>query len=308
MNNLNKTTTTYFIMVGFKNLYRFKDVSFILLLLIYMVIMTGNLFIVLLVPSINLLHTPMYFFLSNLSFSDVMITSNMIPNILQLLWTEKGNVSIMRCIFQFYIFGSLTATECLLLTAMSYDRYLAICNPFRYSSIMNTKMCRHLIMLSWVVGFTPTLPVASCLSRTKFCSPYIDHFFCDLAPFLEVACSDTSTIKLLAFAFSFLVTVFPFFFILASYSSILNTILKITSEKGRQKTFSTCSSHLTVVSIYYGSLIALYVVPLNKHSLGLNKLLSLLYTIVTPLLNPIIYCLKNRDISKAVKKMAFQIF
>ncbi|KAG8454534.1 hypothetical protein GDO86_000959, partial [Hymenochirus boettgeri] len=175
----------------------------------YLTITSGNLFIVLLIHTFHHLHTPMYFFLSNLSLSDIMITSDIIPNMLHLLWTGV-NMPISFCILQFYIFGSLTATECLLLTVMSYDRYLAICSPLRYSSIMTIPLCRYLIMFSWSIGFTPTLPVAACLASTKYCSPYIDHFFCDLAPILEVACSDITTVKLLAFAFSFLVTLFPF--------------------------------------------------------------------------------------------------
>ncbi|XP_075046105.1 olfactory receptor 5G9-like [Mixophyes fleayi] len=247
------------------------------------------------------LHTPMYFFLSSLSLSDMLVTSNIEPNMLQILWTEKGNITISNCILQFYIFGSLTATECLVLTVMSYDRYLAICNPLRYSSIMTLGHCRILIIISWTAGFIPTLPVAICLFKLQFCHlNTIDHFFCDLAPFLELSCSDISVVKLLAFTFSFLVTFFPFIFIIVSYASIVHAVFRIKSEKGRQKVFSTCSSHLAVVSLYYGTLFILYGVPSKKQSLNINKMLSLLYTIVTPLLNPIIYSLKNQEIGKAV--------
>ncbi|KAM4807838.1 olfactory receptor 11A1-like [Rhinophrynus dorsalis] len=302
MNDHNQTVVTEFIIIGFKNIHRLRQLLFTLLLLTYLVIIIGNLFIVVLVPTTNHLHTPMYFFLCSLSLSDMMITSNIIPNMLQLLWAKEGTMSIASCILQFYIFGSLTATECLLLTVMSYDRYLAICNPLRYCSVMNIQLCCYLIIFSWMIGFVPTLPVAICVSQSKFCSPNIDHFFCDLAPFLELACSDTRVIMFLAFSFSFLVTFFPFLFIILSYTSIIYRIFKIRSEKGRQKAFSTCSSHLAVVTIYYGSLIILYVMPSKKRSLDLNKLLSLLYTIVTPLLNPIIYSLKNQEINRAVKK------
>ncbi|XP_018427135.1 PREDICTED: olfactory receptor 1009-like [Nanorana parkeri] len=257
-----------------------------------------------LVPVVSHLHTPMYFFLSNLSVSDVLITSDIVPNMLRILWTERGNISVSSCILQFYIFGSLTALECLLLTVMSYDRYLAICNPLRYSSIMTSGLCRNLIIFSWIAGFTPTFPVATCLSKLRFCHRNtIDHFFCDLAPFLNLACSDVSTVKLLAFSFSFLVTFFPFLFIIVSYVSIIHTILRIKSEKGRQKAFSTCSSHLAVVSLYYGTLFILYGVPSKQQSLDTNKILSLLYTIVTPFLNPVIYSFKNQEIGRAVAKI-----
>ncbi|KAM4706782.1 olfactory receptor 11A1-like [Discoglossus pictus] len=304
MNNHNQTTITEFIIVGFGGLHRLRPFLFLCLFLIYIFTLIGNLFIIVLVSMFNHLHSPMYLFLSSLSLSDVLVTSNIVPNMLNLLRTEDGTMSVPSCILQFYVFGSLTAVECLLLTVMSYDRYLAICNPLRYSSIMNITLCCFLIIFSWLIGFTPTLPVAVGLSKLQFCNlNVIDHFFCDLAPFLELACSDTLKIKMLAFLFSFLVTLFPFIFIITSYASIINTILGIQSVKGRQKAFSTCSSHLAVVSLYYGSLIILYVVPSKKHSLNINKFISLLYTIVTPLLNPIIYSLKNKEISKAAHKI-----
>ncbi|XP_073511273.1 olfactory receptor 11A1-like [Phyllobates terribilis] len=304
MNYFNRTLVTQFIIIGFNNFHEVRIVIFIYLLLIYILMVIGNLFIVCLVPITRHLHTPMYFFLCNLSLSDVLITSNIVPNMLQIIWTANGNITVSSCILQFYIFGSLTATECLLLTVMSYDRYLAICDPLRYSSVMSFRLCRNLIIFSWTAGFTPTFPVATCLSKLHFCHlNTIDHFFCDLAPFLELACSDFSTVKMMAFAFSFLVTFFPFIIIIVSYASIIHTIFRIKSEKGRRKAFSTCSSHLTVVSLYYGTLFILYAVPSRKQSLNINKILSLLYTIVTPLLNPIIYSLKNQEIGRALDKI-----
>ncbi|XP_053556043.1 olfactory receptor 11A1-like [Bombina bombina] len=300
----NQTTITEFILIGFKNLHKLRSFLFIFFLIIYIIILTGNLFIIILVPSTGHLHSPMYFFLSSLSISDVLVTSNIVPNMLKLLWTEEGTISISNCILQFYVFGSLTAVECLLLTVMSYDRYLAICFPLQYSTIMNHQLCRFLNISTWLIGFAPTLPVSICLSRMQFCDlNVIDHFFCDLAPFLELACSDTSTVKMLSLMLSFLVTFFPFLFIIMSYSYIIRTILGIRTVKGRKKAFSTCSSHLAIVSIYYGSLIILYVIPRKKHSSDLNKFVSLLYTIVTPLLNPVIYSLKNKEISRAAQKL-----
>ncbi|XP_040275752.1 olfactory receptor 2AP1-like [Bufo bufo] len=304
MNNFNKTLATHFILIGFKNFHEVRIIVFINLLLIYIIIFIGNFFILCLVPIVKNLHTPMYIFLNNLSLSDVLITSNIVPNMLRILWTENGSMTFSGCTFQYYIFGSLAATECLLLAVMSYDRYLAICDPLRYSSVMTFRLCRNLIIFSWVAGFTPTFPVAICLCKLNFCHlNTIDHFFCDFAPFLELACSDISTVKMLAFAFSFLFTLFPFIIIIVSYASIINTILKIKTEKGRQKAFSTCSSHLAVVSLYYGTLFILYGMPSKKQSFNINKILSLLYTIVTPLLNPIIYSLKNQEIGRAFHKV-----
>ncbi|XP_063312655.1 olfactory receptor 11A1-like [Pelobates fuscus] len=249
------------------------------------------------------LHTPMYFFLSNLSLSDLLLSTDIIPNMLHIMLAEESSIPVTNCIFQYYVFGSLAATECLLLTMMSYDRYLAICNPLRYSSIMDIHLCLGLIVFSWIVGFLPTLPVAICVYKLKFCSPNIDHFFCDLAPFLELACSDTSMAHLLALVFSVFVTFCPFLCIIVSYAFIIYRILRIHSDT-RQKTFSTCSSHLTVVSMYYGSLIIIYVAPSKERSVNLKKFLSLLYTAVTPLLNPIIYSLKNQEMSKAFGKIS----
>ncbi|XP_073474257.1 olfactory receptor 5G9-like [Aquarana catesbeiana] len=304
MNDLNQTVVAEFVLIGFQSLHKLRIVLFTSLLLIYIVIFNGNVFIFSLVPAVSHLHTPMYFFLSNLSLSDVLITSDIVPNMLRILWTTRGNIAVSSCILQFYIFGSLTTLQCLLLTAMSYDRYLAICKPLRYPSIMTSELCRNLIIFSWMVGFAPTFPVATCLSKLRFCHlNTIDHFFCDLAPFLDLACSDVSTVKLLAFSFSFLVTFFPFLFITVSYTSIIQTILRIKSENGRRKAFSTCSSHLAVVSLYYGTLFILYGVPSKKQSLNVNKILSLLYTIVTPFLNPVIYSLKNQEIGRAVAKV-----
>ncbi|XP_063312626.1 olfactory receptor 5V1-like [Pelobates fuscus] len=304
MNNNNQTTVTEFIIIGLKNIHQNRMLFFTLLLLIYIAIFMGNCFIMTLVPTMTHLHTPMYFYLGNLSLSDVLLTTNIVPNMLHILWTEEEAMSIAGCVLQFYIFGSLTATECLLLTVMSYDRYLAICNPLRYSSKMTSTRCRSLICFSWLVGFTPTLPVSVSVYKLQYCDlNTIDHFFCDLAPFLNLACSDTTTVKMLAFLLSFLVTFFPFLLIIMSYISIMYTIIRMRSEKGRQKAFSTCSSHLVVVSLYYGTLFILYGIPAQKHLIGINKLLSLLYTIVTPLLNPVIYSLKNQEITKAFEKI-----
>ncbi|KAM4749410.1 olfactory receptor 6P1-like [Rhinophrynus dorsalis] len=209
------------------------------------------------------------------------------------------------CFTQLYFFGASAATECILLSVMSYDRYLAICNPLRYSSLMSFQRYLRLVLCSWVMGFILTLSTVLRVLELQFCGPnVIDHFFCDLAPLLKLSCSDTSFFDLMNFVIGFPITFLPLMFIIATYIYIFHTILKIPSASGRQKAFYTCSSHLTVVSIYYGTLIAAYMFHSKEHSLNLNKLLSFLYTVVTPFLNPIIYSLRNKDIKTVLAKLA----
>ncbi|KAM4749405.1 olfactory receptor 6X1-like [Rhinophrynus dorsalis] len=187
---------------------------------------------------------------------------------------------------------------------MSYDRYLAICNPLHYSSVMNFQRCLQLVLCSWVMGFTLALSSVLRLLGLQFCGPnVIDHFFCDLVPFLQLSCSDTSFVELMNFVIGIPVTLLPLMFIIATYVYIFHTILRIPSTTGRQKTFYTCSSHLTVVSIYYGTIIIAYLFNYKEHLLNLNKALSFLYTVVTPFLNPIIYSLRNKDIKTVLAKL-----
>ncbi|KAM4749406.1 olfactory receptor 6B1-like [Rhinophrynus dorsalis] len=187
---------------------------------------------------------------------------------------------------------------------MSYDRYLAICNPLHYSSLMSFQRCLQLVLCSWVMGFIMTLISVLRVLGLQFCGPnVIDHFFCDLAPIMELSCSDTSFFELMNFVIGFPVSVLPLMLIIATYIYILHTILRIPSASGRQKTYYTCSSHLTVVSVYYGTLTASYLFTSKKHSLNLNKILSFLYTVVTPSLNPVIYSLKNQDIKTVLSKL-----
>ncbi|KAM4749390.1 olfactory receptor 6P1-like [Rhinophrynus dorsalis] len=213
-------------------------------------------------------------------------------------------MSFVGCFTQFYFFGASAGTECVLLSVMSYDRYLAICNPLHYSSLMTFQRCLHLVLCSWVMGFTLALSSVLQLLGLQFCGPnVIDHFFCDLVPLLQLSCSDTSFFELMNFVIGFPVTLLPLMLIIATYIYIFHTILRIPSTSGRQKTFYTCSSHLTVVSIYYGTIITAYLFNYKEHSLNLNKALSFLYTVVTPFLNPIIYSLRNKDIKTVLAKL-----
>ncbi|XP_004620088.2 olfactory receptor 11A1-like [Sorex araneus] len=300
---VNQTTVVEFMLRGFSSIRQLNIFLFIVFLILYILIVSGNILIVLLVFVNPHLHIPMYFFLVNLSFLEIWYTSNVVPKMLLIVIAEQRTISMAGCLSQFYIFGSLAATECLLLAVMSYDRYLAICQPLHYSLLMTDSLCVRLAASSWLCCFLLTAITIVLLSRLAFHGPNeIDHFFCDFTPLVRLSCTDTSLTETIAFVTSSAVTLVPFLLITVSYSCILATILRIPSGTGRQKAFSTCSSHLTVVTVFYGTLIATYLVPSANSSQLLRKGFSLLYTILTPMFNPIIYSLRNRDIHEALKK------
>ncbi|XP_063312729.1 olfactory receptor 11A1-like [Pelobates fuscus] len=301
----NETSISEFQLIGFGQHRILKIPLFSLFILVYFVILTGNILIISLVLSSQSLRSPMYFFLSHLSLCDVLCTTNIIPNMLRIILVEAITMPVTNCIIQFYIFGGSTTTESFLLTVMSYDRYLAICRPLHYISIMDLKLCLNLAVWSWLLGFVLTLYPGILVGMLKFCGPnVIDHFFCDLAPFLSLTCSDNvHRVEIEIIVSSVPVILFPFVFIIATYGFIFVTILRIPSKIGRQKAFSTCSSHLIIVCTYYGTLIIVYMVPSQGHFFNVNKALSLLYIVVTPLCNPIIYSLRNKDIHSVLWKM-----
>ncbi|CAN2391609.1 Olfactory receptor [Pristimantis euphronides] len=277
---------------------------FSLLLLVYCGTICGNLLIIALVSTSKNLHTPMYFFISQLAISDVLLTTNIAPNMFHIIVNEGATITFSGCITQFYFFCASEISECFLLTVMSYDRYVAICNPLRYTSIMTTTYCLILAAISWLVGFSITLVHTITLSVLIFCGPnIIDHFFCDLLPLVELASSDTFIVQLEVLLESVPVLFIPTIIIIYSSVNIVLAILRIPSSTGRHKAFSTCSSHLTVVSIFYWTIISVYVVPTKQQTLTISKILSLLYTVFTPMINPIIYSFRNRDIKKAACNM-----
>ncbi|KAM4049151.1 olfactory receptor 11H4-like [Anomaloglossus baeobatrachus] len=295
---------TEFLLNGFKNLHSIEIFIFSLFLIIYISTLFGNLLIILLVASNARLQSPMYFFLSNLSLSEVVFTTNIVPNMLYNLLSENNSISLVRCLTQYYFFSSTATTECLLLAVMSYDRYLAICRPLHYSSLMNFQMCCWTALWAWLIGLIISMVTLILLCKSNFCGPnVIDNFFCDLSPLIELICSDTFLIEIESFVFASLLTLLPFVFIITTYIIILYNIFKIPSSTGRKKAFSTCSSHLAVVSTYYGTLITMYVAPSRKQIFSISKALSLLYTVVTPLLNPIVYSLRNKEIHIALNTM-----
>lgn len=299
----NQTRITEFILLGFGTGWEAQISLLLLLFVIYIVTISGNLLIIVLVVCDENLHTPMYYFLSNLSCLETFYSSAILPRVLYSLLTGDRSISFIGCVAQFYFFGILITTECFLLAAMSVDRYLAICKPLHYAALMNDKVCAQLAVGSWLAGWLAITITTSFMSQLVFCGPNeMDHFFCDFSPILSLSCSNTRTIEVLSFILSSVCAFPPFLLTLTTYICIITSILRIPSISGRQKIFSTCSSHLLVVSIFYGTLIIVYVLPNSSTLRDLNKVFSLLYTILTPLANPIIYSLKNKEVKEALKK------
>ncbi|XP_040274190.1 olfactory receptor 11A1-like [Bufo bufo] len=303
MSVTNETRILEVLLRGFHNIPNLKILLFLLVLFIYILILTGNLLIISLVTIDHRLRTPMYFFLRFLSSFEILATTNIVPKMLSVIIREGDTISFTACLIQFYIFSASTNSECFLLTVMSYDRYLAICNPLRYISIMDLQLQLNLVCWPWLIGFLITLIITILVYNLHFCGPnVIDHFFCDLSPLLELSCSETSVVETQAVLFSVPVILLPFIFIMATYILISFSISRISSAAGRKKAFSICSSHLVLVCTYYGTLISVYLFPLRDKSTNVSKVTSLLYIIVTPLLNPIMYCLRNKEIQAALHK------
>ncbi|XP_024077125.2 olfactory receptor 6N1-like [Terrapene carolina triunguis] len=306
----NQTTVTELILLGFGNLPDLQIPLFLMFLVIYMATVAGNTLIAVLVVTDQHLHTPMYFFLGNLSYLEICYTSTFLPRLLASLLTGDRTISVSGCITQLYFSGSLAATECYLLATMSYDWYLAICKPLHYSTLMNNRFCLQLAAGSWLNGSLASTIFILFISQLIFYGPNeIDHFYCDPILLMELSCSDT---HLSIFVNLILVSVFtlpPFLLTMTSYVCISATVLRIPSTTGRQKAFSTCSSHLTVVTIFYGTIIIVYMLLKHDTLRDLKKVLSLCFTVLTPLVNPLIYSLRNREVkealSKAVSKCGF---
>ncbi|XP_075200134.1 olfactory receptor 5P64-like [Anomaloglossus baeobatrachus] len=297
----NFSELTEIMLLGFQSSPGVNLLIFLLLLVIYCVTICVNLLVILVVSSSRSLHSPMYFFLTQLSFSDILLSTTIMPTMLHVVLCEGSSVSFVGCLTQFYLFAASETLECLLLTVMSYDRYQAICNPLHYALVVDLKFCLKVIILFWIIVFLVVFMFSLTMSFLDFCGPnIIDHFFCDLDPILELSCSDTFIVKMEDVILFIPLAISPFTIIMVSYVYIITTILRIPSVTGRQKTFSTCSSHLTVVSLFYLSLFTIYLFPSEGTR---KKILSLFYTVFTPLLNPIIYSLSNKEIKQAIGKL-----
>ncbi|XP_072006466.1 olfactory receptor-like protein DTMT [Engystomops pustulosus] len=299
----NQTVVKEFFLSGFQGSQVLRNVLFLLFLLVFGGTICGNLLIIALVATSRSLHTPMYFFISQLSISDILLTTNIVPKLLPILLNNGGTITYVGCLTQFYFFCVSEVFECFLLTVMSYDRYVAICNPLRYTSIMTSTYCMKMTALCWLFSIFFSFIDNITTSTIKFCGlNTINHFFCDLMPLQEIACSDTFFIQIIMYIQSLPAIIIPTVIIIKCYVYITITILRIPSNISRQKAFSTCSSHLIVVSIFYWSIFSVYVVPTKGQSSTISKILSLLFTVFTPLINPIIYSLRNKDIKKAFQE------
>ncbi|KAM7146172.1 olfactory receptor 11A1-like [Macrochelys suwanniensis] len=299
----NETSITEFILLGFGTLPELQILLFLLFLLIYIATVAGNILIVALVVTDQHLHTPMYVFLGNLSWLETCYTSTILPSMLASLLTKDRTISFSGCLTQYFFFGSMIATECLLLSVMSYDRYLAICNPMHYATRMNRRLYLQLAGGSWTGGFLCSGIITLSISQLTFCgSNVIDHFLCDLIPLINLSCNDPQLMEILAFTLCLIFLVVPFLLTLMSYICIIATILRIPSSTGRQKAFSTCSSHLIVVTMYYGTLLIAYMFPTTNTLKDFKKVLSVIYTVLTPLVNPLIYSLRNKEVKESLRK------
>ncbi|XP_029435417.1 olfactory receptor 5V1-like [Rhinatrema bivittatum] len=300
----NQTTIMEFIIKGFSDTEEFQMLYFFVFLLIYIITVLGNLLIILLTCITPKLHTPMYFFLNNLSFIDVCYTSTTVPKILATLLTNQRTISYVGCVTQLYLVVSFAATESCLLASMAYDRYVAICIPLRYAIIMHKKVYILLTVASWIISSLYSIVHTVNTFRLPFCgSNVVNHFFCEIPPLLKIACANTYINELLVFALGGFLFLGGFLLIAISYVFIISSILNITSKEGRNKSFSTCVSHLIVVTLFYGSGSFMYMQPTSRYSMTQARLMAVFYTIVTPMLNPIIYSLRNKEIKGAFRKL-----
>ncbi|KAM8972576.1 olfactory receptor 1J4-like [Pelodytes ibericus] len=297
MHGVNHSSITEFLIVGLPSFNAFKVPFFIVILLVYCLTISENFLIILLVSTCHRLRSPMYFFLGHLSLCDIILVTNIVPNLLHIIIREGATMPFSGCFTQYFFHGVSVCTECFLLTVMSYDRYLAICDPLHYISIMNVTVQYSSVTCSWMLSCIMAVNIQMLTYQLDFCGPNaINHFFCDFTPVLELSCSDTSALGLVMLLITFPIILLPFTCVTATYVCISLTIIKIPSISGRQKAFSTCSSHLAVVCTYYGSMFTIYMIPSRGHSLTINRFLSLVYIVFTPLLNPVIYSLRNQEI------------
>ncbi|XP_061253722.1 olfactory receptor 11A1-like [Bos javanicus] len=303
--SIGNQTITEFVLLGFYVKAELHLLLFIVFTVIYASIILGNMLIIVAVVSSQRLHTPMYFFLANLSFLEILYTSSVVPKMLE-GFLQEAAISVAGCLLQFFIFGSLATAECFLLAVMAYDRYLAICYPLRYPLLMGPRWCLGLVVIAWLSGFMVDGLVVALTAQLRFCGRnHIDHFYCDFMPLMSLACSDPSVAQRTTFILSVVCLTVPFGLILTSYGRIVVAVLRVPAGASRRKAFSTCSSHLAVVSTFYGSLMVLYIAPSAVHSQLLTKVFALLYTVVTPVFNPVIYTLRNKEVQQALWRLLY---
>ncbi|XP_006150646.1 olfactory receptor 13D1 [Tupaia chinensis] len=304
MKTENFSTVTEFLLVGLSRYPELQLSLFMLCLIMYLIILLGNSLLIIVSVLDSRLHTPMYFFLGNLSFLDICYPSSFVPPMLIIFRTGKISISFLGCILQMVISLGLGCTECVLLAVMAYDRYVAICNPLRYPIIMNRVRYLHMATWSWITGYMISLVQTTMTIVLPFCgNNVIDHFTCELLAVLKLVCSDITINILIMTVASIVILMFPLLSIFISYVFILSTILRLNSAEGRKKAFSTCSAHLTVVILFYGSALFMYMKPKSKDTKVSDEIMGLFYGVVTPMFNPIIYSLRNKEVKEAAKKI-----
>ncbi|XP_043326464.1 olfactory receptor 1L4-like isoform X2 [Cervus canadensis] len=300
----NQSHITEFLLLGLTSDPKQQVWLFASFLAMYLVNVGGNSVIIAAIRGDVRLHTPMYFFLSNLSFVDICFTNVIVPRMLANMQSKSKKVPFIQCLSQMYFFVACAITDSFLLAAMALDRYVAICHPLHYTTTMNPRRCLQLVTASWLVSHLHSLTHTVLMARLSFCGPnIIHHFFCDVQPLLMLSCSDTSVNELLAFTEGSFVIMSPFIFIIISYVYITRAVLRVPSGRGRYKVFSTCGSHLTVVALYYGTAISVYIRPSSTYSVTKDRVVTVIYTVVIPMLNPFIYSLRNRDMKQALRKL-----
>ncbi|XP_069068335.1 olfactory receptor 1G1-like [Pleurodeles waltl] len=304
MDKSNQSTVTEFVLFGFSDLNEHQKSLFVLFLIIYILTLLGNIVIITLIVSDHRLHTPMYYFLRCLSVVDICFTSTTIPKLLFDLLHEVKTISFVGCFTQLFFFHSIGNMDSFLLALMAYDRYMAICRPLHYTVVMSKKLCFLLVTASWITVCLHSLLYAVWISRLSYCrSNSIYHFFCEIAPLFDLSCSDLTIFTLIELVEATLILCGPFLFIVISYGCIITTIMKMPTAVAKHKAFSTCSSHIAVVTLFYGSTVAVYVRPPSARSLHSDRYISIMYIAVTPMLNPVIYSLRNKEVKTSLSKM-----
>ncbi|MBZ3880710.1 Olfactory receptor 2K2 [Sciurus carolinensis] len=307
MHGENFTHWSFFFLEGFSRYPRLEIVLFVFSLVMYVITLLGNSSLISITLLDSRLQTPMYVFLGNLSFMDICYTSASIPTLLVNLLSSRKTIIFAGCAVQMYLALAMGSTECVLLAVMAYDRYVAICNPLRYSIIMNRQVCVQMATVSWVTGCLTALLETTFALQTPLCGNLIDHFTCEILAVLKLACTSSLLVDVIMLVVSILLLPIPMLLICISYVFILSTILRISSAEGRHKAFSTCGAHLTVVILYYGAALSMYLKPSSSNSQEIDKIISLLYGVLTPMLNPIIYSLRNKEVKDAMKKLLGRI-
>ncbi|XP_037696018.1 olfactory receptor 1S1-like [Choloepus didactylus] len=304
MHQENQTTVSEFLLLGLSDQTEQQTLLFVLFLCMYLITMVGNGLIILAVSLDSYLHTPMYLFLANLSFADISSISTSVPKMLTNIQTKSQSISYESCITQMYFSIVFVIIDNFLLGVMAYDRFVAICHPLNYTTMMQPRLCILLTVVPWILSNLVALTHTLLLVQLLFCdSNTLPHFFCDLAPLLKLSCSDTKINELVLFILGLSVIIFPFVLILFSYTCIIRAVLRISSTEGKWQAFSTCGSHLTVILLFYGTIVGVYFLPSSTHTDDRDKIGAVLFTVMIPMVNPFIYSLRNKDMKGALRRL-----